>query len=95
MDEMGPVVAKSYPEQQLARVEPQIEPRRPARRERQEIDYGRRDKGYVFGAFLPVTGDTLTKTLSLSFHTSGLSQPGASVVGDNFCKSSGKIDNAL
>jgi transposase len=62
MDEMGPVAAKSYLGQQLARVEPQSEPRRPAQRARQEIDYGRRDKGYVFGAFRPVTGEALTKT---------------------------------
>ena len=62
MDEMGPVAAKSYPGHQLARVEPQSEPRRPAQRARQEIDYGRRDKGYVFGAFRPVTGEALTKT---------------------------------
>src|SRR5262245_16748839 len=62
MDEMGPVAAKSYPGHQLARVAPQSEPRRPAQRARQEIDYGRRDKGYVFGAFRPVTGEALTKT---------------------------------
>jgi transposase len=62
MDEMGPVAAKSYPGHQLARVEPKAEPRRPAQRARQEIDYGRRDKGYVFGAFRPVTGEALTKT---------------------------------
>jgi hypothetical protein len=62
MDEMGPVAAKSYLGQPLARVEPQAEPRRPAQRARQEIDYGRRDKGYVFGAFRPVTGEALTKT---------------------------------
>ena len=59
MDEMGPVAAKSYPGHQLARVEPQAEPRRPAQRARQGIDYGRRDKGYVFGAFRPVTGEAL------------------------------------
>ena len=62
MDEMGLVAAKSYPGHQLARVEPQSEPRRPAQRARQEIDYGRRDNGYVFGAFRPVTGEALTKT---------------------------------
>jgi transposase len=62
MDEMGPVAAKSYPGQRLAQVEPQAEPRRPAQRAKQEIDYGRRNKGYVFGAFRPVTGEALTKT---------------------------------
>jgi hypothetical protein len=29
---------------------------------RQEIDYGRRDKGYIFGAFRPATGEAMTKT---------------------------------
>lgn len=62
MDEMGPVAAKSYPGHQLTRALPQAEPRRHAQRARQEIDYGRRDKGYVFGAFRPVTGEALTKT---------------------------------
>jgi hypothetical protein len=62
VDEMGSVAANSYPGQQLTRVEPQAVPQRPAQRARQEIDYGRRDKGYVFGAFRPVTGEALTKT---------------------------------
>lgn len=62
MDEMGPVAAKSYPGHQLARTEPQIEPKQPGQRAKQEIDYGRRDKGYVFGAFRPATGEALTKT---------------------------------
>jgi transposase len=35
---------------------------RPAQRATQEIDYGRRGKGYVFGAFLPATGEALTWT---------------------------------
>lgn len=35
--------------------------RQPAERARQEIDYGRRGKGYVFGAFQPTTGEALTK----------------------------------
>jgi hypothetical protein len=62
MDEMGPVATKSYLGHQLTRALPQAEPRRPAQRARQEIDNGRRDKGYVFGAFRPVTGEALTKT---------------------------------
>jgi len=33
----------------------------PAERARQEIDYGRRGKGYVFGAFQPATGAALTE----------------------------------
>ena len=31
-----------------------------AQRAKQEIDYGRRGKGYVFGAFRPATGDAFT-----------------------------------
>jgi hypothetical protein len=31
-------------------------------RARQEIDYGRRGKGYVFGAFRPATGEAFTAT---------------------------------
>ena len=34
--------------------------RRPAGRARQEIDYGRRGKGYIFGAFRPATGEAFT-----------------------------------
>ena len=34
----------------------------PAERAKQEIDYGRRGKGYVFGAFQPATGEALTAT---------------------------------
>ena len=33
---------------------------RPAERTRQEIDYGRRAKGYIFGAFCPATGEAFT-----------------------------------
>ena len=29
---------------------------------KQEVDYGRRGKGYVFGAFRPATGEALTET---------------------------------
>ena len=32
----------------------------PAERARQEIDYGRRGKGYIFGAFPPASGAALT-----------------------------------
>jgi hypothetical protein len=34
--------------------------RRPAGRAKQEVDYGRRGKGYIFGAFRPATGEALT-----------------------------------
>jgi hypothetical protein len=51
LDEMGPESAKSCPGQQIV----------PAtQRAKQEIDYGRRGKGYVFGAFRPASGEALT-----------------------------------
>jgi transposase len=59
LDEMGPEAAKSYPGQQL--VHP-ADGQRPAERARQEADYGRRGKGYVFGAFRPASGEALTET---------------------------------
>src|SRR5215213_8168233 len=52
---MGPLSAKSYPGRDLVRPHPS-----PAGRARQEIDYGRRGKGYIFGAFCPVTGAAFT-----------------------------------
>jgi len=57
LDEMGPESAKSHPGHQVIRPDP-----RGARRMRatQEIDYGRRGKGYVFGAFQPATGEAFT-----------------------------------
>ena len=53
LDEMGPESAKSYRGQQVLKT-PQ--------RATQEIDYGRRGKGYVFGAFRPASGEVLTDT---------------------------------
>ena len=53
---MGPVSAKSYPGRDLVRPQPP-----PAGRARQEIDYGRRGKGYIFGAFGPATGAAFTR----------------------------------
>ena len=53
---MGPVSAKSYLGQALVRVGPP-----PASRAKQEIDYGRRGKGYIFGAFCPATGAAFTQ----------------------------------
>ncbi len=53
LDEMGPESAKSYLGQQVVA---------PPDRARQEIDYGRRGKGYVFGAFRPLTGDAFTRS---------------------------------
>jgi transposase len=57
LDEMGPESAKSFPGPRLVRSNPNGERRG---RARQEIDYGRRGGGYVFGAFVPVTGAALT-----------------------------------
>jgi hypothetical protein len=55
LDEMGPVSAKSYAGRALVQTRT-----RPAERAKQEIDYGRRAKGYVFGAFCPATGEAFT-----------------------------------
>ena len=61
LDQMGPVAAKSYPGHQLVRMAPEGTPPCPAQRATQEIDYGRRGKGYIFGAFCPATGEALTR----------------------------------
>ncbi len=62
LDEMGPEAAKSWPGQRLVVTAPAEEPTPcPAGRARQEIDYGRREKGYIFGAFQPATGDAFTQ----------------------------------
>lgn len=53
---MGPTSAKSYPGQQAINVTT-----RPAERATQEIDDGRRGKGYVFGAFWETQGDCWTQ----------------------------------
>ncbi|WP_336492089.1 transposase [Methylobacterium nigriterrae] len=53
---MGPLSAKSYPGRDLVRPTPPL-----AGRARQEIDYGRRGKGYVFEAFCPATGAAFTR----------------------------------
>ena len=57
LDEMGPASAKSFPGARVVREDP-TGARRP--RAKQEIDYGRRGRGYIFGAFVPATGETLT-----------------------------------
>jgi hypothetical protein len=48
---MGPEAAKSFPGTEVIR---------PQARAKQAADYGRRGKGYVFGAFVPATGAALT-----------------------------------
>jgi hypothetical protein len=58
LDEMGPEAAKSFPGTDIVRAAPAEG--RPAGRAKQEVDYGRRGKGYVFGAFRPATGEALT-----------------------------------
>jgi transposase len=57
---MGPESAKSFPGQQVVRALPDPDGTRPAERARQEIDYGRRGRGYIFGAFKPADGEALT-----------------------------------
>ena len=59
LDQMGPESAKSFPGQRLVRAVPR-RAGEPAERATQEIDYGRRGKGYIFGAFVPATGDAFT-----------------------------------
>jgi transposase len=54
---MGPESAHSFPGQRLVQAAARGERRG---RARQEIDYGRRGGGYVFGAFVPATGAVLT-----------------------------------
>ena len=51
LDELGPESAKSFPGRQVVPAVAQ-----PGARARQEVDYGRRGKGYIFGAFRPATG---------------------------------------
>jgi hypothetical protein len=55
LDEMGPASATSFPGQPAIDITV-----RPAQRATQEIDDGRRGKGYIFGALRPATGDALT-----------------------------------
>jgi transposase len=58
LDEMGPESAKSF----LGRQPVQQPAGKPVPRAPQAIDYGRRGKGYVFGAFRPATGEAFTAT---------------------------------
>src|SRR5215204_3700696 len=57
LDEMGPEAAKNHPGHEAIRPDPTGERRV---RAIQEVDYGRRGSGYVFGAFEPATGAALT-----------------------------------
>jgi transposase len=55
---MGPESAKSFPGQQVVPARDATTGR--AIRAMQEIDYGRRGKGYIFGAFKPPDGEAFT-----------------------------------
>jgi transposase len=55
---MGPEAAKSFAGQALVHPTPASGP---AERAKQELDYGRRGKGYIFGAFQPATGEAFTQ----------------------------------
>src|SRR5689334_24620672 len=57
---MGPESAKSFAGQQPVRAVSRA-PEQPAERAKQEVDYGRRGKGYIFGAFCPATGEAFTR----------------------------------
>jgi hypothetical protein len=59
LDELGPESAKSYRGRRLVRAATDAGP--PAARATQEIDYGRRGGGDVFGAFQPATGAALAR----------------------------------
>jgi transposase len=61
LDELGPEGAKSFRGRVVLAPQP---PAGQARRARQEIDYGRRGKGYIFGAFRPATGEAFTRPYS-------------------------------
>jgi len=58
---MGPEAAKSFPGRELVRAQPDPATGRPAGRAKQAVDYGRRGKGYVFGAFAPADGAAFTR----------------------------------
>jgi transposase len=58
---MGPTSAKSYPGSQIVREAAATAIPQPAARARQEIDYGRRGKGFIYGALLPTTGEAFTQ----------------------------------
>lgn len=57
LDELGPESAKSFRGQTLVRTG---EDGTRGARAKQEADYGRRGKGYIFGAFKPVDGEAFT-----------------------------------
>ncbi len=60
IDEMGPVAAKSYPGRQLICTASPAQGGGVPWRAKQEADYGRRGKSYVFGAFQAASGEAFT-----------------------------------
>jgi transposase len=60
IDEMGPTSAKSYPGMKLVPILAEGPRGLHEGRAKQEIDYGRRGKGYIFGALQAATGEVLT-----------------------------------
>jgi DDE superfamily endonuclease len=60
IDEMGPVAAKSYPGRCLVYAASRARDGGMLWRAKQEADYGRRGKGYVFGAFIAASGAAFT-----------------------------------
>ncbi len=58
---MGPEAAKSYRGREIVYALPAPDGKRPAQRAKQEVDYGRRGKGYIFGAFKPADGEAFTQ----------------------------------
>lgn len=60
LDEMGPISAKSYQGKELINF--RAEPPLPCVRATQQIDYGLRGAGYVFGVLRPVGGETYTQS---------------------------------
>ena len=58
---MGPESAKSFPGQELVHALPDPAGKRPAERATQQVDDGRRGKGYIFGAFKPADGEAFTQ----------------------------------
>jgi hypothetical protein len=61
LDEMGPESAKSFLGKKLVHPKPDLHTGQGSERATQEIDYGRRTKGYIFGAFQPAIGEALTR----------------------------------
>ncbi|HSH81692.1 MAG TPA: transposase [Herpetosiphonaceae bacterium] len=59
LDEMGPESAKSFAGQQVVRTHATAD--QPAERAMQAVDYGRRGRGYIFGAFCPHSGAAFTR----------------------------------